>query len=124
MILGCGIDIIEVERIARAAEKEGFMNRVFTGAERQRFSQYNDDPDRIAGAFAAKEAVAKALGTGIGSVEWKEIEILHRDGGQPYAELTGGAKKRMGELGGSRLHISISHVKTMAAAQAILEGEC
>lgn len=124
MILGCGIDIIEVERIERASAKEGFMARIFTEEERQRLALYNNDPARIAGAFAAKEAVAKALGTGIGAVEWREIEILHRQGGQPFVRLLGHAEERMKELGGSRLHISISHVKTMAAAQAILEGEC
>lgn len=124
MILGTGIDVIEVERIAKAAAKEGFMARVFTDAERQRFEKYNNDPAHIAGAFAAKEAVAKALGTGIGAVEWKEIEILHRESGQPYAGLYGDAQKRMEDLGGETLHISISHIKAVAAAQAILEGKC
>ena len=62
MILGTGIDIIEVERVKRAAAKEGFMGRVFTETERQRLKSCNNDPQRIAGAFAAKEAVAKALG--------------------------------------------------------------
>lgn len=124
MILGCGIDIIDVERIERASAKEGFMARVFTEDERQRLALYNNDPAHIAGAFAAKEAVAKALGTGIGAVEWKEIEILHGQEGQPYASLSGNAQRRMDELGGSRLHISISHIKDIAAAQAILEGEC
>ena len=61
MILGTGIDIIEVERVKRAAAKEGFMERVFTETERQRLKSCNNDPQRIAGAFAAKEAVAKAL---------------------------------------------------------------
>ena len=124
MILGTGIDIIEVDRVAKAAVKEGFMTRVFTTEERKRFKEYNDDPAHIAGAFAAKEAVAKALGTGIGAVEWKDMEILHYPGGQPYARLTGDAEKRMEELGGERLHISISHIKQIAVAQAILEGKC
>lgn len=124
MILGTGIDIIEVERIAKAAEKEGFMARVFTGEEQLRFARYNNDPARIAGAFAAKEAVAKALGTGIGAIEWTEIEVLHHESGQPYAILSGDAQKRMEELGGDTLHLSISHIKAIAAAQAILEGKC
>lgn len=124
MILGTGIDIIEVDRVAKASAKEGFMRRVFTEAERERFAGFNNNPTNIAGAFAAKEAIVKALGTGIGAVEWKEIEILHYQSGQPYAVLYGNAKKRMDELGGEKLHISISHIKAMAAAQAILEGEC
>ena len=122
MILGTGIDIIEVERIGKAATKEGFMARVFTPEEQQRFAKYNNDPARIAGAFAAKEAAAKALGTGIGSVEWREIEILHHQSGQPYARLSGDAEKQMKKLGGHTLHISISHIKAIAAAQAVLEG--
>lgn len=124
MILGTGIDIIEVDRVAKAAAKEGFMHRVFTEEERLRFAKFNNSPQHIAGAFAAKEAVSKALGTGFGIVEWKEIEILHYESGQPYARLRGNAQKRMEELGGEKLHISISHVKSMAAAQAILEGKC
>lgn len=124
MILGTGIDIIEVDRVAKAAAKERFMTHVFTDAERLYFAKYNNDPAHIAGAFAAKEAVSKALGTGIGAVEWKEIEILHHDNGKPYAKLYGDAQKRMQELGGETLHISISHIKAVAAAQAILEGKC
>lgn len=124
MILGTGIDIIEVDRVAKAAAKEGFMHRVFTEAERLRFAKYNNNPAHIAGTFAAKEAISKALGTGIGSVEWKEIEILHHESGQPYAKLYGNAQKRMQEMGGETLHISISHIKAVAAAQAILEGKC
>lgn len=124
MILGTGIDIIEVDRVAKAAAKEGFMHRIFTQEELLRFAKFNNDPAHIAGAFAAKEAVSKALGTGIGAVEWKDIEILHHQSGQPYVKLYGNAQKRMQELGGETLHISISHVKAMAAAQAILEDKC
>ena len=124
MILGTGIDIIEVDRVAKAAAKEGFMSRVFTEAERKRFAEFHNNPTNIAGAFAAKEAVSKALGTGFGAVEWKEVEILHYESGQPYAKLYGNAQKRMQEMGGETLYISISHVKSMAAAQAILEGKC
>lgn len=122
MILGTGIDIIDVERIGKAAAKEGFLFKVFTEKERQRFAEYNNDSARIAGAFSAKEAVAKALGTGIGIVEWKEIEVLHLDSGKPYVQLYGKAQKRMEELGGSTMHISLSHIKDVAVAQAILEG--
>lgn len=122
MILGTGIDIIEVERIKRAAAKEGFRERVFTEAERQRLSAGNNDPQRIAGAFAAKEAVAKALGTGIGIVEWKEIEINHDERGRPLAMLSGKALKLMKSMDGRMLHVSVSHIRDIAAAQAILEG--
>lgn len=122
MILGTGIDIIEVERVKRAAAKEGFMERVFTETERQRLKSCNNDPQRIAGAFAAKEAVAKALGTGIGIVEWKEIEINHDERGRPLAMLSGKALKLMKSMDGRMLHVSVSHIRDIAAAQAILEG--
>lgn len=122
MILGTGIDIIEVERVKRAAAKEGFMERVFTETERQRLKSCNNDPQRIAGAFSAKEAVAKALGTGIGIIEWREIEITHNEKGGPLAALSGKALKLMNGMGGRMLHVSISHIKDIAVAQAILEG--
>ncbi len=122
MILGIGIDIIEVERVRKAASKGGFMERVFTEEERLRFKAVNDDPQRIAGAFAAKEAAAKALGTGIGPVEWREIEIDHDKKGRPIALLSGKARQTMEELSGKTLHISISHIRDTAAAQAVLEG--
>ena len=122
MILGTGIDIIDVERVGRAAAKAGFLAKVFTEAERERFARFNNDPAHIAGAFAAKEAVSKALGTGIGAVEWKNIEILHHQSGQPYVVLSGKAKRRMEEIGGKHMHISVSHIKETAVAQAILEG--
>ena len=122
MILGTGIDIIEVERVKRAAAKEGFMERVFTETERQRLKSCNNDPQRIAGAFAAKEAVAKALGTGIGIIEWREIEINHDERGRPLAMLSGKALKLMKSMDGRMLHVSISHIKDIAEAQAILEG--
>lgn len=122
MILGAGIDIIEVERVKRAAAKEGFMERVFTEAERQRLRSGNNEAQRVAGAFAAKEAVAKALGTGIGVIEWREIEITHDERGRPLAALSGKALELMRGMGGSALHVSISHIRDIAAAQAILEG--
>ena len=114
MILGTGIDIIEVERVKRAAAKEGFMERVFTETERQRLKSGNNDPQRI--------AVAKALGTGIGIIEWREIEITHNEKGGPLAALSGKALKLMNGMGGRMLHVSISHIKDIAVAQAILEG--
>ena len=83
---------------------------------------YPMSPQRIAGAFAAKEAVAKALGTGIGITEWREIEITHDEKGRPLAALSGKALKLMNGMGGRMLHVSISHIKDIAVAQAILEG--
>ena len=66
--------------------------------------------------------MAKALGTGIGIIEWREIEITHDEKGRPLAALSGKALKLMNGMGGRMLHVSISHIKDIAVAQAILEG--
>ncbi len=122
MILGTGIDVIEVERVKKAADKERFIERVFTDGERQYFKERNDNCQSIAGVFAAKEAAAKALGTGFSQgVGLKDIEITHDELGKPAAVLTGGALKRMQALGAKTMHISISNIKEIALAQAILE---
>lgn len=123
MILGTGIDFIEVERVKKASENERFMQRVFTDGERRYFKERNDNSQSIAGIFAAKEAAAKALGTGFSDgVGLKNIEITHDELGKPSAVLTGSALNRMQTLGARTLHISISNIKLLALAQAILEG--
>lgn len=122
MILGTGIDVIEVERVQKAAAKEGFLRRVFTGAERAYFEQKDGSPEAMAGTFAAKEAVSKALGTGLAQGVWfQDIEIVRQADGLPFARLFGGARARMESLGASRVHISISHIKAIAVAQAVIE---
>jgi len=121
MILGTGIDIIEVERIESATKKNAFIERIFTTAEQDYFEKTNYNPQTVAGAFAAKEAVAKALGVGFGYVKWKDVEILHDENGKPYVILHDGAYERMNDLAGKRVHVSISHIKQLAVAQAILE---
>ena len=115
MIDGIGIDIIEIERIARAIERPRFRERVFTAAERD-YCDACANAERYAGRFAAKEAVAKALGVGL---NWREVEILPSSGGPPVARLSGYAAEK---LAGRRLLLSISHCHTYAVAQAIVEG--
>jgi len=122
LIIGTGIDIIEVERIAGAYRKERFAQRVFTPRERQFFLERGDNPQTIAGSFAAKEAVSKALGTGFGKIGWREVEILRNEKGAPYAVLHGKALEEMRRIGGDRVWISISHDRKFAVAQAIIEG--
>jgi len=121
MIIGTGIDIIEVARIEKAAQKERFLQRVFTERERAYFQSKNMDFQHVAGCFAAKEAVSKALATGFQGFIWNDIEILHDENGKPCAKLYNGAKSRMEALGGKQMQISISHIREMAVAQAILE---
>ncbi len=121
MVVGTGIDIIEVERICRAAKQQAFLERIFTEGERAYYEQCGSDAQTLAGTFAAKEATAKALAAGFNGIGWRDIEILHDEAGRPYVKLWNAAQARMLRMGGSRMHISISHIKTLAIAQAILE---
>lgn len=122
MILGTGIDIIEVSRIQSAIQKEGFVSRVYTEAEWAYICARNKDPQVAAGIFSAKEAVAKALGCGFSGIGWRDIEILRDDRGRPYTILHDRAYSVMQSLGGSIVHVSITHLKGVAAANAIFEG--
>ncbi|MDO5110943.1 MAG: holo-ACP synthase [Clostridia bacterium] len=121
MILGTGVDIIEISRVGKAAKREGFVKRIFSADEIAYWEQKNCAAETLAGAFAAKEAVSKALGTGFGRIRWTEVEILHTQSGAPYVRLSGEAFLRLRELCGSNVHISISHCKGYAMAQAIVE---
>ena len=121
MIIGIGLDMIEVERIERAVRREAFRERIYAPGEIEALSRRNWNAQSAAGAFAAKEAVSKALGTGVGAVGWTEIAILHDGNGRPWAELSGRARERFLELGARMLHVSITHLSGLAAAQAILE---
>lgn len=121
MVVGTGIDIIEVDRIRLAAAQQAFLNRVFTKEECAYYEQRNCCPETLAGTFAAKEATAKALAAGFNGISWRDIEILHDEEGKPYVRLWNAAKTRMQSLGGNEIHISISHIKKLAIAQAILE---
>ena len=123
MIIGIGNDIVEVERIERAAVRtESFLNKLLTEEERERVAK--DDKIRfesIAGIFAAKEAVSKALGTGFVTFELRDIEVRKDERGKPWIKLYGGALVLSQQLGVTHLHISISHTKAYATAFAIVE---
>ena len=128
MILGVGMDLCQIERIEKAIAKPRFMERVFTPAERARIEAAGGvrRGEIAAGTFAAKEAVAKALGTGFTGFFADAIEVLPDALGRPCCVLTGGALKRASELagnGGFKLWVTITHEAGMAAATAILEGE-
>lgn len=116
--LRSGIDLIDVERITRLKPsiRERFLARVFTQAEQQLCAGRDE---RLAGRFACKEAVAKALGTGIGTVRWRDIEILAEENGSPRLILHGEAQRTADELGLTVWSVSISHIKTMAVAMAV-----
>ncbi len=125
MILGCGIDIVAVDRIRRLYERHGerFLRHLLTADERLAALSLTNPVPRLAGRFAAKEAVMKALGTGwTGGVNFVQIEVVNTPVGAPGVRLSGTAQQRYEELGGRRWHLSISHERDMAVAQAILEG--
>ncbi len=110
-----GVDLVEVKRIERICRRWGerFRTRVFTPAE---LELCDGKPQCLAVRFAAKEAVAKALGTGIGPVDWKEIEVLRSESGRPYLKLSGRALERAVELGVMGWSVSLAHSRTMAIA--------
>jgi holo-[acyl-carrier protein] synthase len=117
----CGIDMIEISRveagIARLGER--FLNRFFTPAER---AECADKPNRLAARIAAKEAVAKALGTGIGDVSWQEIEILSDARRRPVLHLHGAAARLSQEMGLTAWDVSLTHTETYASAVAVAVG--
>lgn len=120
MISGLGIDIIEVERIKRAVEKnERFLTRNFTKNEIEYFHKKADNYTSIAGNFAAKEAVSKAIGTGFRGFNFCDIEILRDELGAPVVNIYAGAQMKAKELGIAGFMISISHTHEYAVANCI-----
>lgn len=116
--LRTGIDLIEIYRLEQLdpAIRQRFLNRVFTGNE---LEESQGKMSTLAGRFAAKEAVAKALGCGIGPIRWQEIEITRGDQGQPVLKLHGNALRVAEEQGLMSWSISISHTREHAVAIAV-----
>jgi NAD(P)H-hydrate epimerase len=125
MIVGSGIDIVKISRIEELLreKKDSFMNRVFTHKEVLYINNRNNNPQTVSGMFAAKEAVSKFLGTGIGKLSWKDIEVNHDEKGKPYVDLHNKGYEIYHELGIDKIHLSISHEKDYAIAFAIAEGK-
>jgi holo-[acyl-carrier protein] synthase len=120
LIAGVGLDLVEIERVASILARHGkeFLARVLHPDE----DRTRLDPVHVAGLFAAKEAVMKALGTGMAGAAFAEIRIAHTDGGQPYVVLHGRAASRAEELGVTAWQLSITHSRSTAAAVAIAIG--
>jgi holo-[acyl-carrier protein] synthase len=120
-MLRTGVDIIEVERIERAAARHGqrFYDRFFTPAEQARC---RGNYPALAARFAAKEAVGKALGTGIGDVHWVEIEVVNDSRGRPELVLHGAAAARADELGLCEWSLSLSHTREHGIAFVVASG--
>lgn len=123
MIRGLGLDIVEVDRIRRATARwgEAFRSRVLTPRERARDGGARTAAERIAGRFAAKEAVMKALGLGRRGIGWQEIEITVDSFGKPGVLLTGRAAAAADRLGVRAWRLAISHTRLFAIAEALAE---
>ncbi len=125
-IVAHGIDLVDCPRIEDMVKRHGerFIDRVFTTAE-QKYAQANRNPvEKLAGRFAAKEAILKLLGTGWrGKIAWTDIEIVNNSAGQPEVALTGEVKKIADELGIKHISVSITHTANFAIASAIALAE-
>ncbi|MGH7991898.1 MAG: holo-ACP synthase [Limisphaerales bacterium] len=125
MILGTGIDIIEVKRIAASYEKFGerFVNRILLPGEIAYCLSHRAPGPFLAVRFAAKEAISKAFGTGISAaLGWQDMEIRRKESGEPFVVLHGKGEQLFAARGAKRLLVSLSHTANYAAATAILEG--
>lgn len=125
MILGNGVDIVKVSRIENLLKnkKDGFLHKVFTQNEIEYIKNTGCNPQTISGIFAAKEALSKLLGTGIGKVNWKDMEVFHDDRGKPYVKLYNEGLNISQNLGIENIELSISHEKEYAIAFVIGEGK-
>ncbi|HYG98127.1 MAG TPA: holo-[acyl-carrier-protein] synthase [Terriglobales bacterium] len=124
MIVGTGIDIAEVPRIAAAIERYGqrFLKRVFTDAEIHYCESKTNRTERYAARFAAKEAGMKAIGTGWkGGVSWHDVEVRRAPGGRPTVVFSGKAGEFAERLGVRHVSLSLSHTAEYAIAQVIVE---
>src|ERR1700719_648161 len=125
-VLGIGVDLVECARIQHSIDRFGdrFLHRVFTDGEIE-YSQSMKFPARhLAARFAAKEAVSKAFGTGIGkAMGWKDIDVHRKPSGEPFVVLEGGAKKLAEERNVSKVSITLSHTEHHAVAMIVVEGE-
>ncbi len=125
MTLGIGIDIIEVERIQASYEKFGerFLTRILHPNEISYCLSHRAPGPFLAARFAAKEAISKAFGTGIGArLGWQDMEIGRKASGEPFVILHGGGQKLLEERGARAVLISLSHTQVHAAAVAVLES--
>ena len=124
MIVGSGIDMVEIQRIQHSADRFGqrFLRRVYTAQEQAYCLRKRNAAESLAARFAAKEAGAKALGTGIShGVNWLEIEVAREPGGRPTLQFHGRAAEFAARLGVDRAALSITHTATLAMASVVLE---
>jgi holo-[acyl-carrier protein] synthase len=125
MVLGIGVDVVAVGRIARSLTEgdRRFEELVFTPQERTACAARADRAQALAARFAAKEACLKALGTGVAQgLSLQQVEVIDGEGGRPELRLSGPAAERARALGVGRMHVSLSHELEVAAAVVVLES--
>lgn len=125
MIVGSGIDMVEIERIQQSFERFGkrFLDRVFTPSEQAYCMRKRNAAESLAARFAAKEAAAKALGTGISrGVNWLEIEVVREPGGRPSIRFHGRAADFAARLGVAHTALSLTHTASLSMASVLLES--
>ena len=125
MVLGTGIDIIEVARIQKVMERDiGFRDKIFTPGEIEYCETKKHKFENYAARFSAKESFLKAIGTGWRfGIRFADIEVYHDELGKPFIRVHGKAKQLITDLSVSKIHVSLSHLKEMATAIVILECE-
>lgn len=122
-LVGIGIDVVEVSRIRSSMDEFGvkFLARIFTERERDYCERQMMPEMHYAARFAAKEAISKAFGTGIGKdVSWLDMEILKKSSGEPEVRLRGAAELKAKEVSASQVLVSLTHSKDYAAANAVI----
>ena len=120
MILGIGVDIIEIDRIEKAIKKQNkFLEKIFTNKEIEYFQNRKMNIEVIAGNFAAKEAISKALGTGFRGISFLDIEVLRDELGKPIVKTYNNFKQICIDYNVSEIKVSISHCKDYAVANSI-----
>ena len=123
MIIGIGVDIIELDRVRKAVEREAFIQKVYTAAEIDYCqSRGRSSVQSFAGRFAAKEAILKAFGTGLRNGSMQDIEIVNDELGCPKVHLSGWFEDFAREKSVKKIWVSISHSKDSAVAQCVIEG--
>lgn len=121
MIYGIGCDLCEIGRIEKTDER--FLEKCFTKRERELFSKKHNKAQTVAANFAAKEALSKALGTGMRRFSFEDIEVLRDDLGKPYINVYNGAKEKCKSKGITDIFVSLSHTDSLAMAYVVLEKE-
>jgi holo-[acyl-carrier protein] synthase len=121
-IIAHGIDLVDRPRIKQMLQRHGerFLNRVYTPKEQQYAESHRDKIEKLAGRFAAKEAVLKLMGTGwVGKIAWTDIEVINNSAGQPEVTITGEVQRIAKKLGITQISVSITHTANFAIASAI-----